>query len=95
MSPEQPSWRRDHCHGPSATQLVAVYSKPPGSAAANPQASNDDYEILAGAWQAANTKARELGVDRVRGVNRSLAKESPGEVIGAEALHCEGDDPQA
>ena len=46
-----------------ATQFYAVYSKPDGQ----PQlilkrrASTNDHVLLARAWQAANTKAREIG----------------------------------
>lgn len=46
-----------------AKQFSAIYTKRTGQ----PQlilkrrTETDDYEILAGAWQAANTKAREIG----------------------------------
>ncbi|MGH6826497.1 hypothetical protein [Methyloceanibacter sp.] len=45
------------------TQFIAIYARP----SAMPQlilrkrTEGDDYELFARAWQAANTKARELG----------------------------------
>jgi len=46
-----------------ATQFFAIYTKPTGQSQLilKRRTETDDYEILAGAWQAANTKARELG----------------------------------
>ena len=46
-----------------ASRFIAVYSKPAGQPQLilKQRTETDDHEILAGAWQAANVKAREAG----------------------------------
>ena len=63
----------------SETGFRAAYCKRPNfpQLKVRRRTDTDDHELLAQAWQAANAKARELGVDNIRGALPIQRQERP------------------